>query len=469
MHRAENADIVITGCGPHLGQLAQMADHVSSRHRVWTGDAGTPEQWATAVGGEAVSSPDALDPESIVIGGETAGDGGFAFPYGGGVWVLPGTSHRVRHPVVLSDLAFPDHSGRIVACGYPGTGNGVVQALLDQIVAAQPLEPASGIPALFPAYAADYLKCAIRELRVLGARIEGGEPSFASYREEDAVAQWVHEMDGSVLFGVPIRNHLFERVHKTHESCGEKIERMCEAGAKCVLSVRNPLDTLVSIANKAWNCVSLLDSEWLLRATARGLVAYWRSFESEAMAGRILPVRYEDLVADFEAAAERLSAGIGVALPDGEAARLRQLLWNRPVADRGHLWKAGMGKWKQYMTRRHIEILLEEGVGSAMERLGYEAPAASDVPESAALRMREPGHPIHIALSFFVFCLGDAETTLAEFGRNVRGRFHANADGLTFISTSANALREFDAFAGQSALLKIVAAGRRVHPHSPAS
>jgi hypothetical protein len=231
----------------------------------------------------------------------------------------------------------------------------------------------------------------------------------------------MHDDDGSTLFGLPLRNFLFERIHKTHEMCGDKILRMClTSDAKCVLTVRNPLDTIVSIANKSKKLVALLDTEWLLRAVARGLIAYYRSFSDAFPTGLVHVVRYEDLLVHFEKATKGLASLIGAVLTHDEIAALKSRLWNAPVAMPGHLWKPGQDKWKEYLTPRSLAILREEGIGGLMERLGYDFSGKEHV-AGVPISTVPPRRPTLHGVSFFTHCMGTIEETLAEFSVNTHG------------------------------------------------
>jgi hypothetical protein len=463
MHDTETPAILITGSGPHLGQLAQMADAVSSNRLVWTGAAGTPPEWAAAVGGRAISSITDVRPDTIVIGGRTGDDGNFVFPPNSGVWRLPTSCHAVHHPIVLSDLLPLDFSGKIVSCGYPGSGNGIVQAIIERIYPTTAL-PVSAFQNLLSAYVADYLNSTIKILSNLGARLGNAEPAFATYREHYASAHWRHrdiygDMHGSTLFGLPLHNYMFESIHKSHEICGKKIQRLCiTSGAKCILTVRNPLDILVSIANKSWRLVTLLDTEWLLRAVSRGLIAYYRSFYDSLPEAAVHVIRYEELVDNFEQTIAELALALGMLLTREEIADIRTTLWNRSVASPGHLWKPGQGKWKEYLTKRNIEILREEGLPAIFEKLGYEFPLIADVSESSTAVFEWPIRPTVRGVSFFSNCIGTVDTTLAEFSANVSDCLFTKAGRMIFVSTSASALSAFDQFASKTDFLELVAA-----------
>jgi hypothetical protein len=154
-----------------------------------------------------------------------------------------------------------------------------------------------------------------------------------------------------------------------------------------------------------------------------------------------------------------LTEFVGVAQSDDEIAALKQRLWTRPVGDPGHLWKPGRDKWKEYLTPRSLAILCEEGIGEIMAELGYDFAAQATVaavPVSAEPPWRPPAHGV----DFFTSCIGSVEAALAEFAANIGECCYTKARDMTFVSTSARALQAFDAYANETDLLKLVAAGQ---------
>lgn len=414
--------------------------------------------------GEDLPPPDCAgsdsSPELLLIGGHTGADGRFD-PAGGRVrFRLPSTTSNGFHPIVLADVLSTNLAGNVVACGYPGSGNGVVQAALEAMLANRPIRPHAGT-ALLSAFAADYRRLTTEVLADLDVALGAEQHEIATYRDGLASVGWSWRDDRSVLFGLPLRTHLCESVHKTHGPYSPHMAGLVRSGARCVLVMRNPLDTVVSIARKAGAVLDVLNCEWLLRSVAAGLAAYYTSFREAVAIGAVTVIRYEDCAADFGSALQNVARACDLDLDASSATRMASTLWNRPVSGPGHLWLPGVGKWKDYLGRRHLALLLEAGIGDVMTQLQYPIPDISDVPERPE-RFIAPQRvaPVKSSLAFFSHCCRSLEEAVDAFDRagaevNVR-----RWNGLHFVSTAAHALDSFAEFAERGPLRELLARGR---------
>ncbi|MFA5166919.1 MAG: hypothetical protein WC530_00150 [Candidatus Omnitrophota bacterium] len=439
-----------------------MADRASPNRLIWTGSSGTPSEWATAVGGRTVSSVADIDPDAIVVGGETGTDGNFSYPPNQNTWCIPKSPYRIHHPIVFSDLIPLDLSGHFVTCGYPGSGNGIVQTILEAILATDATRrPTDGTTALVAAYAAHYWQQMDVLMGQFGSTLNATARQTATHGETTVSVVWSRAKDRYALFGLPIRNYLYERVHKSHEHFGRKLSMMCNAGAKCLLAIRHPLDTIVSVANKMiGGGIDLLAAEWLFRLVGRGLVQYYRSFLPAIERGHIKPVRFEDCQSSFEQVAEFLASQCDVELIHERITELKRRLLNQSIAPKGHLWQPDKnGKWRQYLGRHHLGILEEEGMSEITNRLGYAMPSLNEASRRPQLlSVLEPGSAVRFRAGLLLHCCANAHDNLDEFCR--LGLVHGNlGEGLFFMSNDPNAWEFFESFIQKSEFVKLVNAG----------
>lgn len=455
--------IMLTGSGPHIGQLAQMADHVSPDRLVWTGDSGTPPDSANVAGGRAVSSVEDIDPDVIIIGGETGEDGNFAFPPNKNTWFIPGSHHRVHHPCVFSDMIPLDFSGRFVACGYPGSGNGLLQAIIRVILSCDVNQrPFDEVASYIPAYEAHFSNQVSALLSLFGAKLGTSSHDIASYKESTVAVTWIHNKNVSTLFGLPTRNYIFERVHGTHEPFGKKILMMGDAGAKCVLAVRNPLNTIVSVANKSDELgFDLLGTDWLFRLVGRGLIHYYRSFIPAIQKGQVIPIRYEDLQISFEQVAGLLASKCGIGLTNSQINEMKSRLLNKKLPGHdSHMWQPDQtDKWRQYLGSRHFGILAEEGMSDIMDRLGYSTSFLEKKNFQPQKIMTKNATPTSAGeATFLLYCIENSQENLNELCR--LGVVHRDFDKEMFlISDNPGALGIFESFVHETDFMRLINSG----------
>lgn len=464
MHDPQKPTVLITGSGPHLGQITQMAAHADPNFQVWIGEKGTPINWATAGGSRLIASASELGSNLVVIGGSTAADNSFAFPPVPNIWAVPGTPHQIHHPSVFADLIPMDFSGQFVTCGYPGSGNGIVQSLLESIVATTPQrESMNPIAAVIAAYVADYRQkldsVFSSEKSTLALEFP---PQWATYMDVNASVRLHTQGNRSAIFGLPIRNYVCERVHKSHEPFGTKISSMIHGGANCILTVRNPLNTLVSIANKvAAGGIDLLGTEWLFRMVARGLVSYYRSFAQALENNHIHCIRYEEVQTRFEHISEFLGALCNVELSSEEIGTLKDRLLNKPVSLPGHLWQPEIAeKWRLYLSEYHLGLLWEEGIDDIFKMLGYESVRPIDAvqyPRSLKISPYEPP----ILPDMLLHCTEKNTTAVLDKLSQLCGSVHHEFDSDFFvIATNPNLLESVNSFILESDFTNLVRAGR---------
>lgn len=130
--------------------------------------------------------------------------------------------------------------------------------------------------------------------------------------------------------------------------------------ARLVVLVRDGRDTALSMARKGWE-----DGE------IRACIDRWRALSEvalEAMARvpdrDLLPIRYEDMVADLEGEVERVLRFFGMERAGELARRVREEGFpHRPHGD-------SVGKWRDALPDAEVRYF-EETCGPLMSRLGY--------------------------------------------------------------------------------------------------
>lgn len=463
MDTNKKPSIVITGEGPHLGQIAELASCVDPEFRGWVGGGGISKNWLWACGNRGVNSSLELDSNVAVIGGSTNENNGFIFPPQKNIWHIPQTTKRVYHPSIFADLIPLDLSGKVVACGYPGSGNGIVQTLLESIIAkAAQKEKPSPVVTLIAAYVADYRQKLDSTLSSLNSTLVfDALPQWATYMDVDASVRLYSQGNSSAIFGLPIRNYVCERVHKSHEPFGTKISSMILGGAECILTVRNPLNTIVSIANKvAADGIDLLGIEWLFRMVARGLISYYRSFFPALENNQIHCIRYEEVQTHFERISEFLGSLCNVELLVEEIGTLKDRLLSKPVSLPGHLWQPEIAeKWRLYLSGYHLGILWEEGIDDIFGMLGYESVKPNQAVKHPSTLKISPYEPVLPGL--LLHCAEKNTTAVLDELSRLCGCVHHEFDSVFFvIATSPNILESVNSFMSESDFTNLVRAGR---------
>lgn len=267
--------------------------------------------------------------------------------------------------------------GTLICAGFQGSGNGITGAILEKLTAGLSL-PGGDAMEIVRASAARRST----ELQTLAKEIgqsHGFEDTgIASYHRSMATVSFRSERDRAIprrviIFGVPLANALHEELFKTHEACSDFPAALVDHGAQVILSVRHPLDILVSVANKAsGGGVDLLGDRALLPTFLSGLVAYYRSFARVAP-DRLFRARYEDLFENFDdAIAGLVRFAARARCQDLDPRRIDRSILGVSVATKGHRWRPGAGKWRQYLHEGHADDIRNSGVDRLIEDLGYE-------------------------------------------------------------------------------------------------
>lgn len=385
--------ILVSGAGAHLGQILEVAR--ATGLPVWV-----PAELAAQgyVDGVSVLEPSAAPgPGTLWITGSTDAGGHFTWTprmAEGDRFAAQGLSPK--HPAILND--FLPRRVPLVVCGFPGTGNGIVTSIAEALMGDRAAPDPTPVLAYANAFAADYEAILREKVNALGDALGLPERSYATHIENEASCALTSDAQSLILFGLPLRNYLNERIHKTHEPFGDKLRRLVQAGSRVVLVARHPLDSLVSIANKFANHgLDVFNDRQLLRTICRTLVAYYDSFD-DAPKDAVTLIRYEDLYSDFEGAVARIAAGLDIPADADLARSLRDRLLDKPIGHAGHFWAPGSGKWTTHLPLAAFHVATVGRMPQIFQRLDYPIPARSDlapvpepIPISTADRRSQAG------------------------------------------------------------------------------
>lgn len=421
-----NVMVNIVGDGPHYGQIQHICREL-----------GLPSK--------TIKSPRGLDiPPGLTVGCFLDSTGAYRFspPSGHDLAELRGLAWK--SPAALTDFADVSYPDQIMVLGCPGSGNAIVGAIVQRLMAIRP-KNAAPTPDESTAYLMAFSACLLnditRELQDLVRSMGAINTSFATLREDTASMVLFSKEKFAGVYGIPLKNRLYEPVHKTHEPCGPKIANHAARGGLAVLAVRNPLDVIVSMAKKLWmQGLDMLASESVFRIIARSILEYFDSYLSSPQAQRITHVRYERLFTDWEDCVRRISPRIYPGISSDEIDQMKTLLLGNLVGIRGYLWKPGSGKYLDFLASRHFELLEELGYMELMRRLDYpfEKGAVGSAPR-ATLGER-PGEP-NVLVVNFLLPYGYSKEQVLKLAPEVAPNLYWD-DNLMYLANDPEMLRE---------------------------
>ena len=228
-------------------------------------------------------------------------------------------------------------------------------------------------------------------------------------------AHWNDEegaLDAAVVEGHRVANR-GRRVFNTH-LLWSMLPRAAASGARYIYVVRSGVDVafsffkhLSSQVEGGWDCATQGGWDAFFTAWMRGEIAYgkWSAHVGEWMAaaeahpGRILVVRFEDLVADLAAEVRRIAAFIGAAQSDAriDAMCATHFTFAAMKADAAQFQPRSVGWRDDAATGRPFEFLRRGAVGDGAKNMSPEqralfvASLAVDLAlPAAALAWRRP-------------------------------------------------------------------------------
>jgi hypothetical protein len=291
------------------------------------------------------------------------------------VTVKLGAPNRLLNPVFLCDRVKLNFRGRVVSGGFPGSGNAVVQAIVDRLMQFQP-RSWSGKEHLMGFLAGQHLAQLQKQIST-AVQNAGSIMGYCTATPQTSDAAVLHastkEDNQIMLCDVPSRTHLHSDMHRTHQVLDvQSVEYFRNLGFEVFASVRHPLDILISVARKlaAEPQPMLTDLDWF-RDVARSLFRYLRLLEDSRQ--NLHVVRYEDLIARPVEAIRNIAAVIDIACPEERAQEIWDAVGFKSLnLNPQHLWKPGAGKWRKYLNENHLAIVRELEVVDILAALGYD-------------------------------------------------------------------------------------------------
>lgn len=288
---------------------------------------------------------------------------------------------RFRHPAFAGKLSDVDFTGRVYLNGFPGAGNSLLGTILNRVLAARarvPLEES-----------ADYLSRMCRDYEesvhaLLRTSINDHLPFEEAVQPVDTHSTNItFHRDGSFIDVIyPSRAGYIDDLFGAHEPPSDQVFAQHLAQKRRIfVALRHPLDMVVSNANKVANQhpATLLNHLPWFRSMAETVAVYLRQYAK--WRDSIEFVRYEDLIHAPDETIVEIASGLGFEAP----MRWRRDLWDeigfRPLDTVGdaHLWRPGAGKWREFLSGSHREILESLGYEELLEDFGY----APDLPDGA--------------------------------------------------------------------------------------
>jgi len=86
----------------------------------------------------------------------------------------------------------------------------------------------------------------------------------------------------------------------------------------------------------------------------------------------VLSCRYENLISQPVKTILGLSEALGISMSTQESESISEQFINKSLGGHSHLFRPCSGKYKQYLSRKHRDMLLDMGYRDLMGELGYE-------------------------------------------------------------------------------------------------
>ncbi|MBM3777152.1 MAG: sulfotransferase domain-containing protein [Acidimicrobiia bacterium] len=303
-----------------------------------------------------------------------------------------GRRQAILHPCVLVD-SFRRASDRWLVAGLPGSGNVVLQALLQAVVPHWPVSPEGDLDDLMVALASDYVNTVTDVL--LAEFDEAGRGSFlrtTSHRDFGAVMvnRPGHTNFDACFYGLPLRASAWpSHFTSSHEPVGaEEVTFYRSRGYRVLQILRHPLDIIVSCAAKITEAggtrapeVLVGNLEWF-ESMVHPIADYLAMLAGAR--DQVCLVTYRQFLADQLGTARQVCEAIGIQLTDKQLRSICRGVLMKPlsIAPKGHFWAPGVGKWRRYLTRAHLDVVRASSLWELTRSFGFEIAGDLSGPES---------------------------------------------------------------------------------------
>lgn len=458
-------DLIVYGVGGHVGQILEIGRATELALNFYP--ACSADWYGDDI--KIVSRADEdLMRQALLVGSFTDLKGGFS--HKPDQVKLPAAFKgklTLKHPAVLTDYVELDLRDKVVLCGYPGSGNGVVSAFVEHLLPRESGVDVSSLTRTASAFVSNYYNHLQAGITMLSGVIGADETSYATYRGLEGVAAFIHSEDVSFLFGLPLRNYCYERVHKTHEPMGQKIRAMVESGAQLILVRRHPLDILVSVGRKLGSRgLSIFTDREILKEVLGGLVNYYESFVHSGRSSEMIVVAYEDIFYNCRKTLITLFQKLKTKINTDLLEQLERELLYKPIAHEGHYWQPGQGKWRKFIPRDCLELLIEARINELCKFWGYEWPDAGEFsvrPDKFPVDREISRLESAWAIADLLFCITEPRRIIDRVKKEGWAATFQQ-DELLWVSSSSVATLSFQKHLAEADFLELMSAGSPCSP-----
>lgn len=300
----------------------------------------------------------------------------------------------VLHPAFLLDHVGLTYSNKVAIFGFEGTGNTVLNKLLQRILAELPTTHGEK-EVLFE-------KLALEHWDLLRSTLEN--LLFAEGMKPYRFPNIAMGEDGFIRIYGLVKLYLAHKTCLTHEVISDALLKDFECFNYTIfMPIRNPLDAIVSSAFKSyinpyahyknsmaldldisealnlsdspvreqWGLHHLHDLDWFTHIVKEQKKYYEAYFP---LKDRLVAVKYEDLLAEPLSVLSMVCEKLGSSFTHDEISALWGELGMKPLPNnpKGHCFKPGKDKWLKYLTKKHLDILRQHGYEDLLHRLGYQ-------------------------------------------------------------------------------------------------
>lgn len=286
----------------------------------------------------------------------------------------PQINRKILHPGFIADYIKLNHSGRIYCLGFMGAGNVLLQNILIEILNkySRIYSPKEQLIGYFAHNYISGLRTVVKDF-LIGDELQ--EPTIGTFQEESCFVQlsgnrylkYMH------LSGIITKNYLYEDMTGSHATISQDfLNILLQRNYTVFLAVRNPLDIIVSFASKysSPKYVEFLinNLDWFYSA-AKIIKEYYKNYCDSFKEIRL--IKYEDVIFNSLKTIKGIAEILKVNMTESEVASIWEKVGFKDLGVR-HLWRPGAGKWKEYFTKAHIDILKSLEYENFLGDLRYE-------------------------------------------------------------------------------------------------
>lgn len=291
-----------------------------------------------------------------------------------------GEGSNIFHPSALIDRVKVDLGG-VICSGYPGSGNMVLQSVLTHITGLTQRQNELDKHAYLRDISLSYLNSVITYIEAnlfryglsridVSPTFQNNTSLFCYFGENQR-----HEL---ALNNIKLNSFAWSTFWSgTHEPPNTaNLNFYKNLGLQFLCMIRNPLDILVSLAAKqtAWMGfrhpeVLLANRSWV-NTTVASLAYYFKCIVDNSNAIDI--VRYEDVISNLAGFVAHIASITHNNITKDNVAYIVDKIHGQSLThDRGHFWKPGVDKWRQYLPPSAIETISKSNLLEFARELGY--------------------------------------------------------------------------------------------------